>query len=112
MTEQYWKRYREKMLADPMNTDELWINIKKDLKDRERPKHHLELYSMCKTDNPYIRQIKASPNITVDAVSELICRDQACELQYCLSLQKIAATNRRSGLELDFLYVKIMLNVL
>jgi hypothetical protein len=45
---------------------------------------------MCKSDNPYIRQIKASPNIMPATVAELICRDKACELQYCLSLQKVA----------------------
>jgi len=101
MTEDYWKRYKEKLLQDPMNTNELWKHVKQDLKERETPKHHLELYSYCRNDNPYIRQIKASPNITINTVAELICRDQACELQYCLALQKVAAGNRRSGLDLQ-----------
>jgi hypothetical protein len=99
MTEEYWRRYKEQWLADPLNTDRLWVNIKKDLKDREKAKHPLELYSFCKSENPYIRQIKNSPNITVDTVAELICRDQACELEYCLSMHKIEASNRRSKLE-------------
>lgn len=99
MTEEYWRRYKQNWMADPLNTDRLWVEVKKDMKAREKPKHHLELYSYCKSDNPYIRQIKNSPNITVDTVAELICRDQACELQYCLSLQKVEVSNRRSKLE-------------
>lgn len=99
MTEDYWQKYRAKMLEDPMNTNRLWVEVKKDLKARERPKHHLELYSYCKNENPYIKQIKNSPNITTDTVAELICRDQACELQYCLTLHKVAAENRRRKLE-------------
>ncbi len=99
MTEDYWQKYREKMMADPLNTNKFWQEVKKDIKAREKPKHHLELYSYCKTDNPFIRQIKNSPNITTETVAELICRDQACELQYCLSLHKVAAENRRRKLE-------------
>lgn len=38
-----------------MNTNELWIHVKEDLKRREQPKHHLELYSFCRSENPYIR---------------------------------------------------------
>merc|ERR1712194_521080 len=64
-------------------------------------KHPLELYSMCKSDNPYIRQIKSSPNITLDMVAELICRDVACDLQYCLSLHEKEQSNRRSKLKLN-----------
>lgn len=99
MTEHYWKRYKEQWMADPLNTDRLWVEVKKDMKAREKPKHHLELYTFCKSENPYIRQIKNSPNITTDTVAEMICRDQACELQYCLSLHKLAASNRRSKME-------------
>ena len=80
MTEEYWKRYKEEWLKDPLNSDQFWKNVKSDLKRKEKPKHHLELYSFCKSENPYIRQIRNSPNITTDTVAELICRDQACEL--------------------------------
>ena len=99
MTEAYWQKYKEQMMADPMNTNQLWTHVQADLKRKEKPKHHLELYSFCRTDNPYIRQIKHSPNITTNTAAELICRDQACELQYCLSLQKVSAENRRKKLE-------------
>lgn len=99
MTEDYWQKYKEKLNADPLHTNRFWQEVRKDMKAREKPKHYLELYSYCKTDNPFIRQIKHSPNITTSAVAELICRDQACELQYCLSLQKVAAENRRRKLE-------------
>ena len=61
---------------------------------------------MCKSENPYIkylsptcRQIKNSPNITTETVAEMICRDKACELQYCLSIMKIATENRRRIIE-------------
>lgn len=86
--------------------NKFWQNVKKDLARLQEPKHHLELYSMCKSENPYIkyflsnsRQIKNSPNITTETVAELICRDKACELQYCLSLMKIATENRRRIIE-------------
>ena len=99
MTEQYWKRYTKEMNGDPLNSSPFWVNVKKDLDRRKEPKHHLELYSICKSENPFIRQIKNSPNITSETVAEMICRDKGCELQYCLSLQKIAATNKRSNIE-------------
>jgi hypothetical protein len=101
MTEQYWQRFMKEYWADPMNTNALWVGVKKDM-DKMHPmrKHPLELYSMCKSDNPYIRQIKSSPNITLDMVAELICRDVACDLQYCLSLHEKEQSNRRSKLKL------------
>eukprot|EP01017_Pseudomicrothorax_dubius_P002818 TRINITY_DN10237_c0_g2_i3.p1 TRINITY_DN10237_c0_g2~~TRINITY_DN10237_c0_g2_i3.p1 ORF type:complete len:109 (-),score=25.25 TRINITY_DN10237_c0_g2_i3:143-469(-) len=37
----------------------------------------------------------------IDTVAELICRDQACELQYCMSLQKLAVENRRANIDLQ-----------
>ena len=46
-----------------------------------------------------IRQVKNSPNITTDTVAELICRDKACELQYCLSIMQLANENRRRLIE-------------
>jgi hypothetical protein len=66
-----------------MNSNELWRRVKIDMDRRKQPKHHLELYSICRSDNPFIRQIKASPNITIDTVAELICRDKGCEMMYC-----------------------------
>lgn len=101
MTEHYWQRYKQQTQAEPFfsNSNELWKRTREDLKRREKPKHHLELYSYCKSENPFIRQIKNSPNITIDTVAELICRNKACELQYCMSLQKVAATNRRSQIK-------------
>ncbi|CAD8053713.1 unnamed protein product [Paramecium primaurelia] len=101
MTEKYWQRYKETHDKDPLNTNELWVRVKQDLKRREKPKHHLELYSYCRTENPYIKQIKSSPNITMDTVAELICRQSACELQYCMSLQKLAVENSRSKIDLQ-----------
>ena len=54
-----------------MNTNQLWVNVQKDLDRRyKQPKHYMELYSICRSDNPFIRQIKASPNITIDTVAE------------------------------------------
>lgn len=56
------------------------------MESRSSGKHPLELYNICKSDNPYIRQVKASPNITLDMVAEYICRDSICDMQYCASL--------------------------
>ena len=100
MTEQYWQRYKKQLYGDPMHSeDPFWKNVRNDIKRREKPKHHLELYTYCKTDNPFIRQIKSSHNITIDTVAEMICRDKACELQYCLSLHKLSVENRRANIE-------------
>ena len=111
MTEHYWQRYKQQLSADPFysDTNELWKRTRDDLKRREKPKHHLELYSYCKTENPFIRQIKNSPNITIDSVAELICREKACELQYCMSLQRVAAANWRSGIKYFYLFFFIMI---
>lgn len=107
MTEKYWQRYKQQLSADPFysETNEIWKRTRADMKRREKPKHHLELYSFCKTENPFIRQIKNSPNITVDSVAELICREKACELQYCLSLQRVAASNWRSGIKFFLIFL-------
>ena len=55
MTEKYWVKYMDEYNRDPMNTNQLWVHVKKDLSRRHTPKHHLELYSYCRTDNPYIK---------------------------------------------------------
>lgn len=55
MTEKYWVKFKKQWEADPMNSNELWVRVKKDMKRREKPKHHLELYSYCRSDNPFIR---------------------------------------------------------
>ncbi len=79
MTEQYWQRYKDLVALEPLNRDDpFWKAMKADMQKKQEPKHHLELYSMCKSDNPYIRQIKNSPNITTETVAELICRDKGC----------------------------------
>ena len=99
MTEKYWKNYRDQLFGDPYYSDPMWRRVREQTEAKNPEKHHLELYSYCRSQNPYIRQIKASPNITIDSTAELICREKACELQYCLSLQKISASNKRSKLE-------------
>lgn len=35
--------------------NKFWQHVKKDLARKQEPKHHLELYSMCKSENPYIK---------------------------------------------------------
>ncbi len=80
--------------------DEFWKRVHSDIKGREKPKHHLELYSYCRSDNPFIRQIKNSPNITTNTVAEVICRDKSCELMYCMMLQQKQAENRRSKIDI------------
>lgn len=35
--------------------NKFWQSVKKDLSRLQEPKHHLELYSMCKSENPYIK---------------------------------------------------------
>lgn len=53
-----------------MNSDDqFWKNVRTDIQRMNQPKHHLELYSMCKSDNPFIRQVRNSPNITIDTVA-------------------------------------------
>lgn len=99
MTEKYWQRFLKEQQLDPWYSNKLWIAVREDMDRKKSPKHPLELYSMCKSENPYIRQIRNSPNITTKTVAELICRDLACDLQYCLSLQKVQAENRRRNIE-------------
>jgi hypothetical protein len=57
MTELYWQRYADQISLQPLRRqDKFWQGVKENL-DRAfyNPKHHLELYSMCKSGNPYIR---------------------------------------------------------
>lgn len=50
MTEHYWQRYKDLVSMDPLNRDDpFWKGVKSDLDKRAEPKHHLELYSMCKS---------------------------------------------------------------
>ena len=99
MTEKYWQRYKKQMMAEMWYNNKLWVEVRKDLERGKKPKHPLELYNMCKSENPYIRQIRRSPNITVDTVAELICRDVACDLQYCLLLQSRESAKARNKLK-------------
>ena len=48
-----------------------------------KDKHPDELYSICKTDNNYLRHFRASPQLKIDDLAMLICRDVGCDLQYC-----------------------------
>jgi hypothetical protein len=99
MTEEYWLDYFEKQKHDPNRKNVVGQTVYEIFETNKEKIHHLQHYSMCKTENPYIRQIKSSPNITLDTVAELICRPTACDLQYCLSLQKIALENPRRNME-------------
>ncbi len=101
MTEDYWRKWKQQNDAEPLNVNEFWRDVQADMKRKStsKGKHYLELYNMCKSQNPYIRQIKNSPNITVDSVAELICRDVGCELELCMSLQKQANLNSRKPIE-------------
>lgn len=101
MTERYWQDFVEKKRNNPYENNELWNRVEADMKSRAKPKHPLELYSMCKSDNPYIRQVKASPNITLPMVAEYICRDMVCDMQYCSSMQSKQAENWRYNIKLD-----------
>ena len=101
MTEEYWKRWKKQHDAEPMNVNEFWQDVQKDMKRKHGngEKHYLELYNICKSMNPYIRQIKSSPNLSIDNVAELICRETGCDLQFCMSLQKQAGLNSRKPIE-------------
>ncbi len=70
MTERYWQRYRQQVSTDPMHfDDQFWKNVRTDIQKMNQPKHHLELYWMCKSDNPSIRQVRNSPNIILDTLA-------------------------------------------
>lgn len=87
MTEDYWQRYKKQYDQHPFQKNELWKGVINDIKADSKGKHHLELYNICKSDNPYIKQVKNSPNISVDTVAELICRGIGCDLQSCMLRQ-------------------------
>jgi hypothetical protein len=57
MTEHYWQRYKAEISNEFMERTEnkFWQSVKKDMARLQEPKHHLELYSMCKSENPYIK---------------------------------------------------------
>jgi hypothetical protein len=99
MTEEYWLDYFEKQQHDPMRKNVVGQTLYEIHETDKKKIHYLEKYTWCKSDNPFIKQIKRSPNITVGTVAELICRGVACELQYCMSLQQIAVENPRRGIE-------------
>lgn len=52
-------------------------------KDAIKDKHPDELYAICRTDNNYWRHYRASPKLTIDELSMMICRDVGCDLSYC-----------------------------
>ena len=54
MTEEYWKRYKEKHDQHIFNKNELWKGVLNDIKKDSKGKHQLELYNICKSENPYI----------------------------------------------------------
>lgn len=101
MTEEYWRKYKNKYDNEVFQKNEFWRDVKADMKKKEKGKHYKELYTICKSENPYIRQIRNSPNITIDGVAEIICRDIGCDLQYCMSLQNKVSSNSKSVVDLN-----------
>jgi hypothetical protein len=66
MTEQYWQRYkREVHDKDAWVANQILRDTKETLQKKERDKDPLALYNICKSENVYIRQVRASPNITL-----------------------------------------------
>lgn len=101
MTEEYWRKYKRKFDNEVFQRNEFWRDVQSDLNRKKKGKHHKELYSICKAENPFIRQIRNSPNITIDGVAEIICRDIGCDLQFCMSLQKFSDRDKKKPLDLN-----------
>ena len=95
MTEQYWRDHVERERKGLLQ-NELWRGVLEDLKQQSPGMHHLELHNICKSDNAFIRQVKASPGLTADGAAELICRGVGCDLQFCMLTQNKGVVHSRA----------------
>ena len=88
MTEEYWRRWKAENDREVLQVNEFWRKVQADVQAHHPGgKHYLELDAICRADNPFIRQLKHSPNISPDTVAELICRGIGCDLQFCMMLK-------------------------
>eukprot|EP00347_Sterkiella_histriomuscorum_P009487 403341025 len=85
MTEEFWQSYKKK--KDLTQTNTLFKGIADGIRQEQiRDKHPDELYAICRTDNNYWRHYRASPKLTIDELSMMICKEVGCDLSYCQNL--------------------------
>eukprot|EP00357_Protocruzia_adherens_P029211 CAMPEP_0115045886 /NCGR_PEP_ID=MMETSP0216-20121206/48437_1 /TAXON_ID=223996 /ORGANISM="Protocruzia adherens, Strain Boccale" /LENGTH=176 /DNA_ID=CAMNT_0002428895 /DNA_START=11 /DNA_END=541 /DNA_ORIENTATION=- len=101
-TEKFWQKYKREVEDQKLeNTSSFWAQMKKDM-DRiygeKNQKYPQELYGICKADNNYWRHIRAQPDVDDDSLAVLLCKDTACDLQYCMSMQEYSAKRPYAGI--------------
>ena len=96
MTEEFWADYKKK--KDLTQTNIIWKNVSSTVwnmtlqiandarREMIKEKHPDELYAICRTDNNYWRHYRASPKLSIDELSMMICREVGCDLSYCQNL--------------------------
>lgn len=84
MTEEWWQDYKKnKKKTQNIVFKETESELKRRFKAEKTPE---EMYSMCKTDNNYWKQYRASEKLDDDSVGLVLCKDIGCELMYCQAM--------------------------
>ena len=85
MTEEWWANWKTQ--RDRAQPNQIWKGLEKVKREEAiKDKHPDELFAICRTDNNYWRHYRASPKLTIDELSMMICREVGCDLQYCQHL--------------------------
>ena len=85
MTEEFWQKWKSG--RDERHGNQIWKGMERSMRDEAiKERHPDELYSICRTDNNYLRHYRASTKLSIDELSMFICRDVGCDLMYCQHL--------------------------
>ena len=92
MTEEFWQQEKKKQDGNSFNTQLIWKTTKDDVKAFASDKHPKALYAECLKNTQFWHHYAASPKISIDDLTMMVCRDLGCEINYCGLIKKSYVT--------------------
>lgn len=85
MNQKYWKTKTQEIKKNKNNINPIIEQTYEDKKNHLPNKNFQENYSDCTKGSLYLNQYAKNDQISIDEMAMLICREKACELNYCQS---------------------------
>ena len=83
MTEDFWRRERDRKAQTPDESNRLLKQTYQDAKSLAPAKHPKALYVECLKNSASWRAYSASPNFTIDDLAMYACKNVGCAINYC-----------------------------
>lgn len=83
MTEKQWQERNYFIKKNEKNLNPILKNSYQEKIDKAPNKHFKDLYFECLKGSLDIKQWQLSPDLTIDDMALLACRDIGCDLNYC-----------------------------